>query len=98
MAIPSTVSDTRSLAEDERLDELDPLRHLRQDDIDDLNHDVALVPVQPPSILGETHTHRFSDNFIIDLLVDASPGCGGLAWPAGSVSPSGPSAREISHG
>ncbi|THH33798.1 hypothetical protein EUX98_g462 [Antrodiella citrinella] len=40
-----------SIFEDEQLDQLDPLRHLRRDDDDDtLGY---LVPVQPPSILNQ---------------------------------------------
>ncbi|EIN10826.1 hypothetical protein PUNSTDRAFT_51401 [Punctularia strigosozonata HHB-11173 SS5] len=69
------------LAEEERLDELDPLRHLRDDD--------ELVPSQPHSVQNERLTLSFptADNgpVQIELLADAKPGCGGIAWPAGEV-------------
>jgi protein N-lysine methyltransferase METTL21A len=69
------------LAEEERLDELDPLRHLREDD--------ELVPQQPHSVQNErvmlsfpTANHGPAQ---IELVADAKPGCGGIAWPAGEV-------------
>lgn len=72
---------------DERLDELDPLRHLRQD-----HHGDALVPIQPESIQDQVIELSFSSSadsaitpISIKLAVDASPGCGGIAWPAGEV-------------
>lgn len=74
---------------DEQLDAIDPLRHLRNDD--DLDGE-KLLPAQEPSILNQTT--EFScmysrDDIIcpisIELHVDASPGCGGVAWPAGEV-------------
>ncbi|KAI0092566.1 putative methyltransferase-domain-containing protein [Irpex rosettiformis] len=77
------------LALEETLDALDPLRHLR----DDSERDV--VPVQPPSVHNQTLELTFPppsslnadnvDKVLIRLLVDASPGCGGIAWPAGEV-------------
>ncbi|KZT74572.1 hypothetical protein DAEQUDRAFT_761413 [Daedalea quercina L-15889] len=84
------------LALEEKLDDLDPLRHLRQDSELGEDHADRLIPTQPPSILGQTieltfprtiHTggHDLFDEITIELAVDASPGCGGVAWPAGEV-------------
>ncbi|KAI0773826.1 putative methyltransferase-domain-containing protein [Fomes fomentarius] len=80
------------LALEERLDELDPLRHLRDNDSDD-DGTTSIVPVQPPSIRDQTIelTFHASDDtnasapVTVKLAVDASPGCGGIAWPAGEV-------------
>ncbi|TFK86434.1 hypothetical protein K466DRAFT_550388 [Polyporus arcularius HHB13444] len=79
------------LALEEKLDELDPLRHLREDDSDE-DGAAHLVPVQPPSIRNQTVElifHAVTDTIptpiTIKLSVDASPGCGGIAWPAGEV-------------
>ncbi|TCD70479.1 hypothetical protein EIP91_003240 [Steccherinum ochraceum] len=78
------------IALDEQLDLLDPLRHLRTDD--DLDGP-ALVPVQPPTIRNQDIQLSFpspstSHPITVTLTVDASPGCGGIAWPAGEVSTS----------
>lgn len=77
------------LALEEALDEQDPLRHLRNDDERDI------LPVQPPSVHNQTLELTFptpgsvsaddAHKVSIRLLVDASPGCGGIAWPAGEV-------------
>jgi hypothetical protein len=73
-----------SLAEEERLDAIDPLRHLCSAD------DSELLPSQPPSLGGQIiqinieAPHR---TITLSLAVDASPGCGGIAWPAGEVRP-----------
>ncbi|KAI0786436.1 putative methyltransferase-domain-containing protein [Abortiporus biennis] len=72
------------IALDEKLDTLDPLRHLRNND------ELDLIPAQPPSIHNQTIELAFpsSDDpeaYRIKLSVDASPGCGGIAWPAGEV-------------
>ena len=80
------------LALEEKLDELDPLRHLREDDSDQ-DSSAHLVPAQPPSIRDQTIEltfHASADTTVpapvtIKLAVDASPGCGGIAWPAGEV-------------
>lgn len=71
---------------EENLDIIDPLRHLRNDNKTDI------VPVQPPSIHNQTVQLQFppsgegaSDPISIALAVDAAPGCGGIAWPAGEV-------------
>ena len=66
---------------EEQLDDADPLRHLRHQDSDDL---LPLVPAQPPTIHNETLHLNFQD-IIVTLQVDAGPGCGGIAWPAGEV-------------
>lgn len=84
------------LALEEKLDELDPLRHLRDDPDLDSGDSATIVPAQPPSILDQTIEltfpsptnevlHEGHANVAIRLAVDASPGCGGIAWPAGEV-------------
>ena len=90
------------LALEEHLDELDPLRHLREDAGSDEDGSEIIVPVQPPSIRNQTIELAFpavvdvgvraSSPVTIKLAVDASPGCGGIAWPAGEVR-----ARAFSH-
>ncbi|KAI9063383.1 hypothetical protein FKP32DRAFT_1592443 [Trametes sanguinea] len=78
------------LALEEQLDQLDPLRHLREDASDEESPN-ALVPHQPPSIRNQTIELAFPafpdipGPIAIKLSVDASPGCGGIAWPAGEV-------------
>ncbi|KAH9853831.1 putative methyltransferase-domain-containing protein [Lenzites betulinus] len=78
------------LALEEHLDELDPLRHLREDAGSDDDGAGTIVPVQPPSIRNQTielvfpAAHDIAE-VAIKLAVDASPGCGGIAWPAGEV-------------
>jgi protein N-lysine methyltransferase METTL21A len=75
---------------EEQLDEVDPLRHLRHTEE---SHEDAIIPPQPPSVLGKiAHTliygHRDtqSGNLVtVKLAMDMSPGCGGIAWPAGEV-------------
>ena len=77
------------LAREEQLDAADPLRHLRDTDIADI------VPPQPSSIHSQTLSLTFPPPHAprqpatipvtIHLAVDASPGCGGIAWPAGEV-------------
>lgn len=71
---------------EENLDIIDPLRHLRNDDKD-------IVPAQPPSIHNQIVRLQFPpfgdhliDPITVTLAVDAAPGCGGIAWPAGEVS------------
>ncbi|KAI0698884.1 putative methyltransferase-domain-containing protein [Cytidiella melzeri] len=78
-----------TIALEEKLDALDPLRHLRNSD------ELDLVPLQPPSVLNQTldlafpaadsHLAESVNTVLIRLFVDASPGCGGIAWPAGEV-------------
>lgn len=66
------------IREQERLDDLDPLRHLSNID------DESLVPSPPQSIQKQEQTLQF-DSVGLKLLIDAGPGCGGIAWPAGQV-------------
>jgi hypothetical protein len=80
---PSTPTDSdsiaRAVAEEERLDALDPLRHYA----DDL--DLSSAPAQPRNARGEQRL-AFGAGVAVTLAIDAGPGCGGLAWPAGEVS------------
>ncbi|KIJ70428.1 hypothetical protein HYDPIDRAFT_78259 [Hydnomerulius pinastri MD-312] len=86
---------SNEIALDEALDALDPLRHLRNgDDLNDQDDNSQnIVPIQPRSILNEMirlsfpdhHANACSAAIQIFLKVDASPGCGGIAWPAGEV-------------
>ncbi|KAJ3484442.1 hypothetical protein NLI96_g5642 [Meripilus lineatus] len=77
------------LALEEKLNELDPLRHLRNDEQLDSE---AILPAQAPSVQNQTIELTFNssasgahDPLTIKLAIDASPGCGGVAWPAGEV-------------
>ncbi|KAG6831886.1 hypothetical protein H0H92_007003 [Tricholoma furcatifolium] len=80
-----------NLAVDEALDALDPLRHLMHQEGDDDDEPKSLLPKQRHSVQDETlHLSFFSPQrpqlpIEIALAVDASPGCGGIAWPAGEV-------------
>lgn len=89
MTLPQSSYDMVDLVLEEQLDALDPLRHLRDDD-DGLLEDV--LPAQPPSVREQVVELNFTsavsgvpDSIVITLAVDASPGCGGIAWPAGEV-------------
>lgn len=81
------------LQEEERLDELDPLRHLREDanpdeiaGADEVILDGFIIPAQRPSVLNQLQTLSFPPLVpALQLSVDAGPGCGGIAWPAGEV-------------
>jgi hypothetical protein len=46
-----------------------------------------LLPAQPASMHNQTINLSFPapSPVLVNLLVDASPGCGGIAWPAGQV-------------
>ena len=85
------LANLNEIATDEVLDSLDPLRHLRNDTNDFAEYndeDTVIVPPQPRSILGDMVRLSFpaeSPLVSISLKVDASPGCGGIAWPAGEV-------------
>jgi hypothetical protein len=83
---PSTPTDSdsiaRAVAEEERLDALDPLRHYSGGS-DDLESSSA--PTQPRNARGEQYL-AFGEGVSVTLAIDAGPGCGGLAWPAGEVS------------
>ncbi|KAG6833836.1 hypothetical protein H0H87_011770 [Tephrocybe sp. NHM501043] len=84
----STFHDDLEL--DEVLDELDPLRHLMQQDEDD-DEPNSIIPKQLRSIRDDALHLSFSSPqrpqlpVEIVLAVDASPGCGGIAWPAGEI-------------
>lgn len=77
---------------DEALDLSEPLRHFSSSSSDDLGvfDQTAIVAEQPRSV----HAHIQELSFVnsgrtdlsIKLQIDASPGCGGMAWPAGMVS------------
>ncbi|KAI6105425.1 putative methyltransferase-domain-containing protein [Pisolithus sp. B1] len=79
------------IALDETLDALDPLRHLRNQD--DPSDHIVLVPTQPRSVQNQCISLTFPSPspegsvtaIRITLRLDASPGCGGMAWPAGEV-------------
>jgi hypothetical protein len=86
------------IARDEELDFLDPLRHLmyqpKDNDADpgELSNPLSVLPRQSHSVQNEIHELSFVDHrdasqppITITLSVDASPGCGGIAWPAGQV-------------
>lgn len=89
------------IARDEQLDTLDPLRHLMQQvdesDVSDGSEQrstklLSLLPNQRRSVHNETLHLSFTNrqdaqqpSITISLTVDASPGCGGIAWPAGEV-------------
>ncbi|KAJ7507453.1 putative methyltransferase-domain-containing protein [Mycena galericulata] len=66
------------------------------DDLDSFTHFLrqrseSIVPNQLPSVRhGETLQLSFSsgdsgNTITVNLVLDASPGCGGVAWPAGEV-------------
>jgi hypothetical protein len=71
----------REVAEEERLDALDPLRHYSGGS----DPDLSAAPAQPRNARGEQHL-AFGAGVAVTLAIDAGPGCGGLAWPAGEVS------------
>jgi len=85
---------SNEIALDEALDARDPLRHLRSDE--SVEHHIdsrSIVPTQPRSVHNEMTRLSFPNDpgqgcsaaIQITLKVDASPGCGGIAWPAGEV-------------
>jgi hypothetical protein len=95
------------LALEEALDALDPLRHFRYDDNDIQGHDpcdVSVLPMQPQSAIkqitnlsfGGHISGEYREQLSIKLAVDASPGCGGVAWPAGQVNHQLSYKRELS--
>jgi len=58
--------------------------------LDTLNHLDALLPTQPVSVCNQSLHLSFPapsprTPILVHLLVDASPGCGGVTWPAGQV-------------
>ena len=81
------MSERENIEREEFLDKQDPLRHFRSSDPDGV-----LVPPQPPSILNERTDLLIpgispgDPGITVKLALDASPGCGGIAWPAGEAS------------
>jgi hypothetical protein len=84
------------LAHEEALHALDPLRHYFQSHDEILDQADALFPTQASPAAKEIVEFCFGANISpsphsplarisINLAVDASPGCGGVAWPAGQV-------------
>ncbi|KAI9453207.1 putative methyltransferase-domain-containing protein [Lactarius psammicola] len=76
-----------SLTQD-HLGVIGPLQHLASSD------DTDLLPAQPPSLRNQIiqiniklplDTDESPRSISLSLAVDASPGCGGIAWPAGEV-------------
>ncbi|WWC72379.1 uncharacterized protein I206_106341 [Kwoniella pini CBS 10737] len=47
----------------------------------------SLAPPRPPTTKAAEETHVLVDGLkdVVKLKVDAGPGCGGIAWPAGEV-------------
>jgi hypothetical protein len=96
---PIDLCPRNDLVLEEALDALDPLRHFFN--FSDETHKIvdqteAFIPLQPSSAVKEiiqlsfgvksTSTHYLPfEPISISLAVDASPGCGGVAWPAGQV-------------
>lgn len=83
------------ILEEERLDALDPLRHLRNDLFGnpDANADDArtniILPAQRQTVTRQTLELQLEGlKKPLLMSVDARPGCGGVVWPAGEVSTS----------
>ena len=75
------------LEREELLDAEDPFRHLRDDDESDIHKlsvATCFIPTQQPSIKDQIIQLSFG-KVSVRLAVDAGPGCGGIAWPAGEV-------------
>ena len=93
------MSERENIEREEFLDHQDPLRHFRFTDPDDV-----LIPAQPPSIRNQRTDllipgiNPGDPGITVQLALDASPGCGGIAWPAGEASClSGRRVREKSY-
>lgn len=85
-----------ALAQEELLDAQNPLRHLMHADVDIATTDelpgskdyLSVLPRQSHSIRDKILLLTFQRSqclISISLFMDASPGCGGIAWPAGQV-------------
>ena len=80
-----------ALAQEELLDAQDPLRHLMHADEQPSKDYLSVLPQQSHSVKDEILSLTFQSNvrdqgpISISLFTDASPGCGGIAWPAGQV-------------
>ncbi|KAJ3743364.1 putative methyltransferase-domain-containing protein [Lentinula detonsa] len=89
--------DERNPIEDEKYDITDPFRYFRvgEENIgtqDLVNSELlSVLPGQHYSLNGKTLRLEFESNnevqgsISISLQVDASPGCGGIVWPAGQI-------------
>lgn len=83
----SLMSERENLEREELLDHQDPLRHLRSSEADGV-----LIPAQLPSILDQRTNILISSinpgdpGITVKLALNAAPGCGGIAWPAGEAS------------
>lgn len=84
------------IAHEEALDALDPFRcmmavnpHTASSNHNDVQSHV-LLPAQRPSVTAQTIQLDFPRSeggpICVHLAVDASPGCGGVAWAAGMAS------------
>lgn len=89
------------VARDEQLDIQDPLRHYMQEleaaetnseEIHELSSELlSVLPRQSHSVHDEILKLSFLNSkddllpLTITLTMDAAPGCGGIAWPAGQV-------------
>lgn len=81
-------SFTNEMVLEEALDALDPLRHYSSCDVSE-----SVLPMQPQTAVKEIVDLSFGghistehrEQLSIRLAVDSSPGCGGIAWPAGQV-------------
>lgn len=96
-----TASLAQSIKEAEDLDAADPLRHYFASSdssgwrAPNQATDDELLPKQLPTVSRQTTQISFGREtsnggvpISINLVVDASPGCGGIAWPAGQVNTS----------
>ncbi|KAJ7162531.1 putative methyltransferase-domain-containing protein [Mycena crocata] len=62
-------------------DERDPLSHFMH-----RSDELSIVPDQIPSVQhGEMLQLSFGNAIALKIVLDASPGCGGVTWPAGEV-------------
>ena len=90
------MSEQDIIRREEFLDKQDPLRHLRA-----LDADGELVPVQTPSILAQRTdllipgVNHGDTGITVKLALNAAPGCGGIAWPAGEASNRFTSSRAV---
>ncbi|KIY45870.1 hypothetical protein FISHEDRAFT_48486 [Fistulina hepatica ATCC 64428] len=89
-----TEEGKQSFADEENLDAQNPLRHLMHtgDHCVDgsANTEDDIVPEQPKSVLNSSVQLEFRSSssgepVSMRLALDASPGCGGVHWPAGQV-------------
>jgi len=90
------IATALDIAAQEALDSTDPLRHLMavssyptSSGDSDIQSNVIVIPAQRPSVADQTIQLDFprseGGTISIHLDIDSSPGCGGIAWPAGMV-------------